>query len=614
MAFSTYQNLKEVDLINYYEDKHMPFLEIQDETYKAKFTSFKNIKFQGSVHFKNTNLSIGLIFENCDFSRSIVFNNVSANGFDDKINPDSQSLVFKNCTFHETVQFFGADSVIERSVLFEGSTFEKGLDVQYMNIGEESFTIRKCIINIKLDLFHIKAKQDISLAHNTVKCFTRISESSCNMLTIIGANIFKEDLHIRAVSFLYGIAFHKGVFKEVSISQAHSGKGGLSIIESEFEKSVFVNFHSGKNKPINGLYSFYLRDSKFNNGIYINGTEDILADNPFVEEIEIAISSELKGDIVFRNLHVGIVSISGYNNNANVFLEHLYINQLKIKALINNAGLIFSMIKASYIDWYNDDELKIKRINALYIDSSNFGKAQFFQVDFASFDTIVFHNNILTDISTSLIKWFSPRQLENGVEKGALIFYKESLKTRDKKRIENDRNALLSTLRSKQDIYRQIKFASQKQGDIPQALEFQRHEMNYYRQIVKYRRPRSCAEHLILWSNQSNNFGQDWLKAAGLFIIWSFLFYLPVGFLNSTKLDYSHFANSWPDIALNLKLLFHDNLRNWITLMNPTHSMKDINENISNLSGWIYFWDYLSRIIAAYFLFQIVSAFRKFNK
>jgi hypothetical protein len=74
------------------------------------------------------------------------------------------------------------------------------------------------------------------------------------------------------------------------------------------------------------------------------------------------------------------------------------------------------------------------------------------------------------------------------------------------------------------------------------------------------------------------------------------------------------FATSFSDIALNLKILFYDNIKIWIVLLNPVHRISDLNEKINNYSDWIYFWDLLSRVIVSYFIFQMISAFRKFNK
>jgi hypothetical protein len=615
MATWVYDKLTEPFSVNEFKDRTLPFLEMKGDRYKARYSSFDTITFDSLVRFENTDLSIGLYFNSCQFQGPLVFTNVTANGYDDLLNPNSLSICFKNCTFHDVVQFNGGDAVIERTVLFEGSTFKKGLEVEYLNIGAEGLAIRSCAINEKLDLFNITTKQDVSLAGNTINTFVRLASIDCLTFTIVGNNIFNDKFQIRGGKFIRGIVFNDGLFKnEVKIYQAYSEKSGLTIIGSEFEKSVFVTYHSGKSQPPRGLHSFYFNDAKFNNGIYVNGTENVLSENPFVEKIELAISAELKGDIVFRNLHVGIIGITGYNNAANILLEHLYVNQLKIKGLINNAGLIFSMIRASYVQWYSDTELTLPRDNAIYIDDTNFGKAQFFQVDFSSFNKIIFHNNILTDISTSLVKWFSPDQLDASREKSARQLYRDAKKSKNKERITNETASLISTYRSKQEIYRQLKFASQKQGDIPQSLEFQANEMNYYRKVTNLRKPFKWSELLILWSSQTNDFGQNWLKAFSLLLLVSFISYLPIGLLNTFELDHTKFANSFTDVVTTLKIVFIYNIKNWLIILNPAHRIKDLNENIDALSSWIYFWDLLSRVIVSYFIFQVISAFRKFNK
>lgn len=204
--------------------------------------------------------------------------------------------------------------------------------------------------------------------------------------------------------------------------------------------------------------------------------------------------------------------------------------------------------------------------------------------------------------------------MDNGYSSLSNASYKQAIKTRDKQKIKNEGLSLISSYRSKQEIYRQLKFASQKQGDMPQTLEFQRHEMNYYRIIVGLRKPRYWSEYIVLWSSQSNDFGKNWLKAFKLLILFSFLFYIPIGFLNTQVLDHLHFASSIAEVGNTLKITFWDNLTNWVTILNPTHSMKDLNENIHSISPWIYFWDLLSRVFVSYFIFQTISAFRKFNK
>lgn len=607
--------LLEDSSINYFDHGSMQSLNLSPDNYKAKFTVFNKIKFKGLVDFQNVNLSIGIKFIDCDFFDKVTLFNISANGYDDKLNQDSQSIVFENCTFRNTVQLHNNEAIIERSILFKDCNFEMGIEIEYILISEGSLTIKNCSINNRLDIFDIFVKSDISFVDNKINSFVRIENVKCSSITILGNNIFNERVLVFGGVLERGIYVNDGFFKkEVEIRLASSKIDGLTIIGTEFEKSFSVDYHSGKSNPSIGLSKFYFANSKFKNGIYINGKEDIFTDNPKVEKIEIPISGELTGDIVFSNLDIGILEITGYNTSANVLLNDLYINQIKIKGLLNDSGLVMSRIKASQLDWTYQDDLQLRRENAIYISDTNFGKAQFFQVDFSSFETVSFHNNIIIDISTSLVNWFKHDQLDQGKKSSSVQIYNEAVKSKDKQRIVGALKSVVASYSSKQDTYRQLKLISQRQGDMPLALEFQRHEMNYYRKIITIKKPHRIYEFLILWSNQSNDFGQNWLKAFVLLLLFSLVSYLPIGLLISNQLDFTMFATSFSDIALNLKILFYDNIKIWIVLLNPVHRISDLNEKINNYSDWIYFWDLLSRVIVSYFIFQMISAFRKFNK
>ena len=142
MANAVYYELYEPFSINNYYSRRLPFLEIKGDNYKARYSSFKEIQFESLVHFENTNLTLGLYFDKCTFKGPVVFSNIATNGVDDLLNPDGQSIVFKDCTFSNIVRFEGKDSVIERAILIEGCQFQKGLLIQYLNIGFEGLTIK----------------------------------------------------------------------------------------------------------------------------------------------------------------------------------------------------------------------------------------------------------------------------------------------------------------------------------------------------------------------------------------------------------------------------------------------------------------------------------------
>lgn len=138
--------------------------------------------------------------------------------------------------------------------------------------------------------------------------------------------------------------------------------------------------------------------------------------------------------------------------------------------------------------------------------------------------------------------------------------------------------------------------------------------MEYYKDITKHEKSKNLSEFLILYSSQSNNFGQSWVKAFCGLILFSFISYIPIGFLTSEHLNYGRYATTINDILFNAHVIFVENLKSWIVLLNPTHRIKDISESIDKFSPWVYFWDFLSRVIISYFIFQTVSAFRKFSR
>ena len=74
--------------------------------------------------------------------------------------------------------------------------------------------------------------------------------------------------------------------------------------------------------------------------------------------------------------------------------------------------------------------------------------------------------------------------------------------------------------------------------------------------------------------------------------------------------------SSCSDLFANIKAIFDFNqLKQWFVLLNPTHRIADLHEKSpEKISTAIYMIDFLSRIIVAYFVFQLISAFRKYNK
>ncbi len=596
-------------------DKHnFGELILRQGEYQATHSSFTEVSFKGAFTLDNVNLSHGMSFRNSVFKDIVVLRDIVIDRYDQLKMPDSVSLVFADCTFGEVVKFLGANTSIERNIVFKNCVFEKGIEIDSIKVSVEGLTFENCTVKEKLDIFRSQFNQSIRFTGNTIESYVRLTNLETGSIVFTGSNTVSGHLHVNSCRLNQGVTFNDGVFKDAVNFSLIETRSWLTIFGSTFEKQFTISFHAGTVQPNRGIAKFSISAAKFENGLDILGVQELLSTRPIVEELNIEFSSKLTGSMLFQNLDVGTVILSGYNTAAKLTLKQLHVNQVKINGIINEGGLIFSNLRASLTDWLEETNNNIKKKSAFYIDDANLGKAQFFQTNFRSFEKLVFHNVILTEISMSLVTWFTKEQLEDGQVAQSLNGFKAVLASKNKIMVENQRKSLLATLNSRKEIYRQLKYASQKQGDTPLSLEFQRYEMEYYQQIIKYQKPRKWSEYLILWSSKSNNFGQSWLKAFVFLVVFSFLSYLPIGFLTSENLDYSKFASSCSEIGLNLRIIFCDNFKSWFVLLNPAHRVSDLAKADGLITGWVYFWDILSRIVVAYFIFQMVSAFRKFSK
>jgi hypothetical protein len=578
------------------------------DNYKANTAKLSSVTFEGAILFESVNFSIGAKFEDCIFYDIFGLYNISAQGYDSTFEPNSNSITFLNCVFKGKFSIEGNKNKLERNLVFTNCTFEKGIEIQSLNIELNSVSFDKCTIKEGFHLNSIYAKNEIRINNCTVECFTTFFDIKCDDIVFLGSNIFSDNVNIKSCLLNNGIVFNDGVFKkDFCLYLIETKESGLNIINSYFEKSLKVYIHWDKKEPVIGINNYYLNGCKFNDGFDVIGTQNLLANKPIVENIQIVVSPDLKGNITFKDIDIGILSIGGFNAVANIKFEHVDINQIKMKGFINNSGFIFSGVRVSDTTWFTDGNRNLIRNSAIYIDETNFGKAQFFMTDFSSFGKVVFHNNIVIDISTSMVKWFSPEQLDDGNEKNYLNRLEQALGKNDQIAIRNAKMIIAHEYNRIKEIYRQLKIVAQRQGDMPLSLYYKSLEMNCYRKQINYKPDKDWNEVIILWSNQTNDFGQNWLKATGLFILFSFISYVPIALiLNSVPLIDACCIYG----GINL----FENIENWIFIMNPVHRISDLNTSVNPIPKLIIFWDFLSRIIVSYFIFQIVSAFRKFNK
>lgn len=613
--------------------------------YKANHTVFSKIEFEHGVFFNGVDFNYGLLFTDCTFWQPLVFNNIKTTKTDlvvlkdcpiDLVNYsyENESIVFRKCQFHQKV-IINIDRNDEINTLlshlvFRDCVFENGFEISALNITKGNVTFENCTINgsfsiSKLDLVKYKesdksendlnliwVSRDISFLNNKVNGTASLTNINSNGLFFNEANEFIEEIKIENCKFSSNLAFKNSLFKE-QITLTCIETQDLWIVGAVFEKTLFVYYYSPysyqdksiNDKPQKGIARYRFFNAKFTNGIYIYGTEGFFTQYPLVDKINLNLSAELKGNIEFNHLEVGILNINGTNISANIYLQSLKINQIIIERLSNYAGLTFSGITASDDKWFNEENQRLDtprtdRKSFLFVKNSNFGNAKFFRANFSTFKKVTFDSNILVNITTSNVKWFSPEQLFG-------FNIPKEMKNWSRKR----QSVFLSEIRNAREVFRQLKYASEQQGDRIQSLYFKATEMGIYKKELRLSKPFS-QERFILWLGQSNDFGLNWVKPALLALGSAIVFYILLIISHSDKLGW-HLTFS--------KAAFHNTISVWWEnkkmipqMLNPAHSMDDLLGKDVYISGFTYTIDYCYRLILAYFIYQTIVAFRKYSK
>ena len=119
-------------------------------------------------------------------------------------------------------------------------------------------------------------------------------------------------------------------------------------------------------------------------------------------------------------------------------------------------------------------------------------------------------------------------------------------------------------------------------------------------------------DRFILWVGQTNSFGQNWFKPAILAIVFTVVFYTMFIVGLSERLSFT--INLSPESVLVTIDEFIKHSYALPQLLNPAHNLKKVFSDYSQIGFIVHFWDSILRIVLAFFIFQIVSAFRKYMK
>jgi hypothetical protein len=545
--------------------------------YNCEGVTFINCNFQSRVIFEGIDLKLGLQFINCKFDSRAAIIKCSAKGYNMNFNPNNDSISFNNCEFNDILDI--SDCKLEREIKL--NECKKLAKLSLINNEASGIDILSSLVENIFAYSGNHLEGLINFNKSTINESLKLDGNYCTYLFLIDAT-FKSDVWIYGGQATAGITLNRGIYEDSFKMEAVNSTGTLTLVDTDFRKSSVILYHDAKNNTNGGCPKIYITSCRFTSGFLLQGHPKGRAQ--IIESIEILSTNNLSGFLKVEGFNVNNLSLQGINSNCIISFELILVKSLKLLNYSNFSTTQFFGVEA---DGKKDSKLEI-------IDSF-LGKTHFSTINFKTFYKIDIDRSILTEITATYVSWFNKEQIESSRLK--ISYY-----SAQKIGYEIAKNEL------NQEIFRQLKFAMEKQGDRIQYLKFRELEIESYRQVIKRKNNKLNQDRLILWLGLTNQHGQDWFRPVWMACISLFLFTLLIIISQSDQLKWT-VSLDFVSIK-NTLIIYCNNLFIFWHLLNPTHNI----DVLGKIKGWTLFWDFLSRLFLAFFIYQTISAFRKFSK
>lgn len=546
-----------------------------------RIKELKDFYFDGGIEFKSCHFQTNLRFNNCKGRGGIKFINCTASEFDSK--DPKPCLEFQNFTF---------DHMSFESCIFPGGVF---LD-KYENKQEQPNILSSLKISNSsfsqggINLEDVKFKHGFEFSNikncGSIKIKNIETPDECTFLKVnaISLNVTGDQLKIGGDLKFTRSAFPNAIFENAQIGgdlkfYEPQIKGQMSIFGSTIRgRTLITSFPEVPlpKKQKTGFEAFlpsiFIHSTDFVEGFTLEGKDKA------TNGISLDFSPLLKGRLEFRNVNIKTLELKGTNSESNVFFRNVGLGKVSFLDFINHKSISFSKLNSGYTKSQNA---------AFSIQDSDLGNWEIANFDFDAFGQVKWKDSQITGLRTSAVSWFRENKL---IAEG-----------------EDDP----STCFRRREFYLQLKQSAQKQGDRINELEFKRREIKAYRKGLKIRNENRW-DRFTIWTGGSNNHGQNWVKPLVIITVLSTLQF-PFLFILADK-EIS-FVPSWTIYGWDRfwsKVSEHGTV--WVQLFNPARRVSDLFSEPLENPFWVYFLDGFHRIILAFFIFQIVSAFRKFVK
>jgi hypothetical protein len=522
----------------------------------------KNTVFDGRVIFNEIDIETSLTFINCNSQNGLYFNkcNLSNSTLNDK------NIHLNECKFYE---FRIIESSLESGLTISNESSLDELKIQGVEVRRGNIHISDTTIRKTFEISHLTISQatSLSLQKCIIKSEFKLLASQPSSLRIYDNCEFEKEINIQGCIFHNDIEIINGQFNEDLSAFGNQIFGSLVVRGGTFNKSLIVSNSKLLYDFKGSLHKIILEGGEFKTAFTINGHEEL------VKEIYIFCSENLTGTVEHKKLKINKIKVTGDNHKGNLIFNQCDFGFIEFDHFYNYNNLALTTCKA--LPDTNNSTLAIK--------NSNLGKTQLFNVNHNTFNSIEIQDSFMGDIIVSGVEWFIDEKLNQSTR--------------------NEPHKL-------REIYRQLKYAQEKQGNHIQALDFKAMELYHFKTEFSEKGFWN-KNRLILWSSQTNNFGTDWWKP----VVWLFwitiIFYILIAELIHFK-DLKQITCLCTDINLLLKPLL-DEIKFLPELFSPirTWSKNYPNGLIGFLVSTL---DVFHRIVLAFFIFQIISAFRKYYK
>lgn len=559
-----------------FKDCHLSFAYVvSQENCKSTRLTFENCEFSKGFEIKDIGFELGITFTECTFNENLIIQRVEINDnyIDPRIDYRSISLLVEKCKFSKslainTVRILRDFTIIESTIyelIISGLVSkEGGFNIKNSTV-EYYVTLEQCVLANSIKFITVTCKDSLRFSNNDTLSYS------------FEKNTFYSDSWIWYGKLKEGVSFHEGVYNKAFIVESVDANGYLSFSGAKFESTVSIAYEckNGGRLYRYGCPKIYLRDSEFNYGLFINGKR-FSEDNFPIEKIDIHLSQLMKGEINIDGCDIADLTINGANYNCNLVLNNNRFDRITFNRLTNLSTI---NILNSTANFENNNSHEFRSIN------SQLGRTNLTSFSFEGFENIEINDSNFSEIITANVRWFDPEKILK--------------KSKDCKDFGENR-----------DLFRQLKYSMLKQGDRVQALFFKRYEMQALRKQLLLMKGHT-GEKAMLWMNGSNDHGQSWIKPMMLGLLFTCLFYSL--FIISTAPELTdHFSLSTDDLVATLKVIpmyFQIALK----FLNPTHTYSSLDSGIrDNIPGNLF--DIVQRIVISYFIFQTISAFRKYIK